>query len=201
MPTYDHRAQLTFIQIKLASQRSFFSSFNNSFLFRLWLSKIENNQTTLDHCAQRIQQAQEFLGQRILIENVSNYMVFKNSDRSEIDFIVELVDKADCHLVVDLNNIYVNHVNHGLNAQEYIKRLPLDRIKEIHLAGYEQKENFLLDAHNNPVSPAVWELYQQLIQRKSDIPTLIEWDNDIPSLDILLAEAAKAEVIMNNHKQ
>ena len=90
-------------------------------------------------------------------------MAFKDSDRSEIDFIVELADKADCYLLVDVNNIYVNHVNHGLDPQAYIERLPLERIKEIHLAGYQHQENFLLDAHNNPVSKPVWELYKKLL--------------------------------------
>ena len=159
------------------------------------LLPIPYNQESLSHCANRILQIQDFLGERLLIENVSNYMTFKQSDRSEIDFIVELAEKSDCWLLVDVNNIYVNHINHGLNAQEYIKRLPLERIKEIHLAGYQQQENYLLDAHNNPVSEPVWDLYQQLLQRKADIPTLIEWDNDIPSLEVLINEAHKAEKI------
>jgi uncharacterized protein (UPF0276 family) len=161
------------------------------------LLPIPYNQESLNHCAERILQIQDLLGERLLIENVSSYMTFKNSEMSEIDFIVELAEKADCYLLADVNNIYVNQMNHGLNGEFYINNLPIERIKEIHLAGYQQKENYLLDAHNNPVSEPVWELYQRLIKRKADIPTLIEWDNDIPSLPIVLNEAAKAQKIVS----
>lgn len=160
------------------------------------LLPIPYNQESLTHCANRILQIQDLLGERLLVENVSSYMAFKNSEMSEIDFIVELVKKADCHLLVDVNNIYVNQVNQGIEGNVYIDALPLERIKEVHLAGYQQQENYLLDAHNNPVSEPVWELYQRLIQRKADIPTLVEWDNDIPPLQTLLNEAEKAKLIM-----
>lgn len=159
------------------------------------LLPIPYNQQSLTHCVDRILQIQDFLGERLVVENVSNYMAFKETDRSEIDFIIELAEKADCYLLVDVNNIYVNQINHGLDAHEYIDRLPLARIKEIHLAGYQQQENYLLDAHNSPVSQPVWALYQRLLQRKPDIPTLIEWDNDIPPLEVLLGEVAKAKNI------
>jgi len=160
------------------------------------LLPIPYNQESLNHCVDRIMQCQDFFGERILIENVSSYMAFQNSEMDEIDFIVELAEQTDCWLLVDVNNIYINQVNQGLDGEDYIDRLPLDRIKEIHLAGYQQQENYLLDAHNNPVSEPVWDLYKRLIKRKADIPTLIEWDNDIPSLQTLLYEAAKAEIIM-----
>ena len=160
------------------------------------LLPIPYNQESLNHCADRIMQIQDLLGERLLVENVSSYMAFKNSEMTEIGFIIELAKKADCYLLADVNNIYVNQVNQGLDAEQYIDNLPVERIKEIHLAGYQQQENYLLDAHNNPVSEPVWTLYQRLIQRKADIPTLIEWDNDIPPLPILLDEAAKAAKIM-----
>ncbi len=160
------------------------------------LLPIPYNQESLNHCADRILQIQDLLGQRLLIENVSSYMAFKNSEMTELDFIVELAEKADYYLLVDVNNIYVNQVNLGLNGEQFIDSLPIERIKEIHLAGYQQQENYLLDAHNSPVSKPVWKLYQRLIQRKPDIPTLIEWDNDIPPLQTLLNEAEKATFIM-----
>ena len=159
------------------------------------LLPIPYNQKALDHCVERILQIQDFLGDNLVVENVSSYMSFKDNDRSEIEFIAEVVKKTECYLLVDVNNIYVNQINHGLDAKAYIEQLPLDRIKEIHLAGYQQQKNYLLDAHNNPVSKPVWALYQQLLNRKADIPTLIEWDNDIPPLNILLDEASKAEKI------
>ena len=161
------------------------------------LLPIPYNQSSLKHCVDRILQIQDLLGERILIENVSSYMTFKQSEMTEIDFIAALLEQADCYLLADVNNIYVNHLNQGLDAEYYIDHLPLARIKEIHLAGYQQQENYVLDAHNNPVSEPVWKLYQRLIKRKADIPTLIEWDNDIPALHILLNEREKAENIMH----
>lgn len=157
------------------------------------LLPIPYNQETLNHCVNRILEIQDFFGERLLIENVSSYMAFKDSDLSEIEFISALAEQADCWLLVDINNLFVNQVNHGIDSQEYIDRLPLQRIKEIHLAGYQEQKNFLLDAHNNPVAEPVWHLFQHLLQRKANIPTLIEWDNDIPPLPVLLNEAAKAE--------
>lgn len=160
------------------------------------LLPIPYNRESLNHCADRILQCQDFFGERLLIENVSSYMAFQGTEMDEIDFIVELADKADCWLLVDVNNIYVNQVNQGLDGEQYIDQLPLERIKEIHLAGYQQQENFLLDAHNNPVSEPVWALYKRLIKRKADIPTLVEWDNDIPPLQIVLNEVKKAKNII-----
>jgi uncharacterized protein (UPF0276 family) len=162
------------------------------------LLPIPYNQASLNHCTERILQIQDLLGEPLLIENVSSYMAFKKSEMTELDFIIELAKKTECYLLVDVNNIYVNQVNQGLDGESYIDQLPIDRIKEIHLAGYQQYENYLLDAHNNPVSKHVWKLYQRLMQRKSDIPTLIEWDNDIPPLQTLLNEAEKAEFIANS---
>lgn len=160
------------------------------------LLPIPYNQQSLAHCADRILQIQDLLGERLLVENVSSYMAFKNSEMTEIEFILELAEKADCYLLVDVNNIYVNQVNQGLDAEQYIDSLPIKRVKEIHLAGYQQQQNYLLDAHNNPVSEPVWTLFKRLIQRKANIPTLIEWDNDIPALQTLLNEASKAELII-----
>lgn len=165
------------------------------------LLPIPYNEETLAHCVQRVVQIQEVLGERILVENVSSYMTFENSNMSEIEFINALAEQADCDLLIDVNNIYVNQLNHGLDAEAYIDQLPLDRIKEIHLAGYQQQDNFVLDAHNNPVSEPVWQLYQRLIEKRPSIPTLIEWDNDIPPLAVLLGEAEKAHQIMQGCKR
>jgi len=165
------------------------------------LLPIPYNEKSLAHCVERIEQIQEALGQQILIENVSSYMKFKSTDMSEIDFIVALAEAADCNLLIDVNNIYVNQVNQGLDGAAYIDRLPLERIKEIHLAGFQEEKNFILDAHNNPVSEPVWKLYQRLIERKADIPALIEWDNDIPPFQTLVAEANRASHINETVKK
>lgn len=156
------------------------------------LLPIPYNQETVSHCVKKIQQIQDFFGEQILIENVSSYMAFSASDMSEGEFIAAVVEEADCGLLLDINNIYVNQVNHGWYGKHTIDSMPLHRIREIHLAGYQQQKNFLLDAHNNPVSEPVWQLYHYLLQKKSDIPTLIEWDNNIPPLSVLLNEADKA---------
>lgn len=154
-----------------------------------------------DVFADNISRVQDLWGDRILVENVSSYMTFKTSEMSEIEFINQIVEKADCHLLIDINNLYVNHINHATDTNDFINKLPLTRVKEIHLAGYEDHGDYLLDAHNNRVSITVWELYEQLIQQAPDIPTLIEWDNNIPDLDVLLHEAEQAQLIMHRYQK
>jgi len=157
------------------------------------LLPIPYSEESLRHMVGRISQVQDFLGERILVENVSSYMKFSETVLDEVAFVREVATQADCDLLIDVNNIFVNRLNQGIDAEAYIRQLPHDRIREIHLAGYEQHEGFVLDAHNNPVSDPVWSLYQQLIQFTDNVPTLIEWDNDIPSLERLMQEAHKAE--------
>lgn len=159
------------------------------------LLPIPYTEESLSHVVERIRQVQDILGQRILIENVSSYLQYAVSDIEEVEFISAVSEQADCNLLIDVNNIYVNHINLGTDPVDYINALPLERIKEVHLAGYEQKEKYLLDAHNNKVSREVWELYTLLMARRSSIPTLIEWDNDIPAFSVLRSEARKAERI------
>ena len=151
---------------------------------------------TLEHVSERILQVQDVLGQRILVENVSSYLEFEESDLSEAQFIAELLKISDCDLLLDLNNIHVSAQNHAFNAMDYLALMPLERVKEIHLAGFDDRGDYLLDAHNNPVSQPVWELYQYVLGHVADIPTLIEWDNDIPPLSMVMAEANKAECLI-----
>lgn len=162
------------------------------------LLPIPYSEISLKHIVNRISQVQDFFGEQILIENVSSYMNFVDSSIPEVEFLCAVAEQADCWLLVDVNNIYVNQINHGLDAEHYIDSLPLNRIKEIHLAGFQEREGFLLDAHNHPVSKPVWQLYDRLLRRKSDILTLIEWDNDIPVLSVILQEADKANRIRHS---
>lgn len=148
---------------------------------------------TMDFMASRILQVQEFLGRQILIENPSPYLTFTDSTMSEWEFIEGLVKKADCYLLLDINNLYVNAINNGIDPLNYLNNIPQTRVKEIHLAGYEEKENYLLDTHGHPVHPPVWELYQVALEKFGDVPTLIEWDTDIPGFEVLMAEANKAD--------
>jgi len=161
------------------------------------LLPIPYTEESLQHMVQRISQVQDFLGEQILLENVSSYASFAQTTISEVDFITAVAEQSDCLLLIDVNNIYVNHINLATDVDDYIAKLPYERIKEVHLAGFDEREGFILDAHNNPVAEPVWELYKQLIKIIPDVPTLIEWDNDIPSLQTLMAEAEKAVLIKN----
>ena len=147
----------------------------------------------MDNVASRILQVQDFLGRQILIENPSPYLTFTDSTMTEWEFVERLVKKADCYLLLDINNVYVNAINNGFDPLTYLDGIPGSRVKEIHLAGYQERENYLLDTHGYPVHPPVWELYQAALARFGAIPTLIEWDTDIPSFEVLMAEANKAE--------
>jgi len=147
------------------------------------------------HVADRIQRVQDFLGLRLLVENVSSYLTYRHSTLGEAEFLADLSETADCDLLFDVNNAYVNEINHDAPAGDFIQQLPLERIREIHLAGYEDKGDYLIDAHNNRVSDPVWALYADVVQQLPDVPVLIEWDNDLPALEILLDEAARAERI------
>jgi uncharacterized protein (UPF0276 family) len=158
------------------------------------------NEETLHHFQKRITQIQDILETRILVENVSSYLTYQASTLSEAEFISELLTLTDCDLLLDINNIYVNAVNHGFSASEYLSKIPMQRVREIHLAGYEDRDSYLLDAHNNRVSPPVWELYEEVISDYPDIPTLIEWDNDIPSFTVLREEADAASALMQRHR-
>ena len=158
------------------------------------------SEESLAHMVTRIVQVQDFLGEQILIENVSSYMKFAETTLDEAEFIYELAEQADCLLLIDVNNIYVNHINQGIDTNNYLSCLPYGRIKEVHLAGFDDRGDFILDAHNNPVAEPVWQLYEKLIQQIPDVPTLIEWDNDIPSLQRLIDESKKAEVIADKYR-
>lgn len=155
----------------------------------------------LGHVVERINKIQDFLGRRIAIENVSSYMTFEHSSINEVEFVNAVAQQADCSILFDLNNLYVNHVNNGQDAQGYLDAIDLTRVAEIHLAGFERKENYLLDAHNNHVHDDVWNYYQYFLNCATDIPTLIEWDHNIPAFEVLYAEAMKAKTIKQRYQQ
>lgn len=151
----------------------------------------------LENITSRICQVQDFLGQQILVENATSYIQYNHNTLSEADFINELVIKANCHLLFDVNNVYVNEQNLNKSAIELIEQLPLEHIKQIHLAGFEKQNNVLIDTHGAKVSDPVWALFTELQKRKPGIATQIEWDNNIPELPVLLKEANKAQTIIN----
>ncbi len=149
-----------------------------------------------------IQQVQEFLGRRLLIENVSSYVRFRDETMTEWDFLAEVARRADCDILLDVNNIFVSASNHGYDATNYLDAMPPERIGEIHLAGHEEdadengEDSFLVDTHSRSIADPVWALYAKALQKFGPIPTLIEWDSDIPSLAVLSSEAAKAEALL-----
>ncbi|QJR16301.1 DUF692 domain-containing protein [Usitatibacter palustris] len=149
----------------------------------------------LEHVATRVQLVQERLGRRILVENVSSYLEFEASTIPEWEFIAEVARRTGCGILLDVNNIWVNAVNHGFDAATYLAAIPAAAIGEIHLAGHEASGDLLIDTHGERVCEQVWELYGQLIARVGARPTLVEWDTNIPALDVLLEEASHADAI------
>jgi uncharacterized protein len=143
------------------------------------------------HVATRIIEVQDALECRLLVENVSAYLRAE-APLTEAEFIAAVAEESGCDLLLDVNNLYVNQVNLGLDAIDALERLPLERVREIHLAGYDDRGTHLVDAHNNPVSEPVWHLFEAVIQHLPDAAVCVEWDNDIPPLDVLLRESARA---------
>jgi uncharacterized protein (UPF0276 family) len=153
-------------------------------------------QDMLQHLNDSIQQVQDYLGRTILIENPSSYLTFASSDMSEADFIKQLCISSGCELLLDVNNVYVSAQNHGFDAADYLAGLPTNKVKEIHLAGYEEMPGYLFDTHGYQVREPVWQLYRAALERFGNVPTLIEWDTDVPEFSTLLSEAKKAEQLM-----
>ena len=159
------------------------------------------NAATLATVVDHIDQVQNRLKRQILLENPSTYLGFDTSDMFEADFIAAVVRQSGCGLLLDVNNVYVSAVNHQWDADAYLAALPLGAVGEIHLAGFAEDrdavgDRLLIDAHNNPVDAAVWSLYRSVIAKIGPVPTLIEWDNDVPPLAVLLEQAAQARTIM-----
>jgi uncharacterized protein len=155
---------------------------------------------TLGIVAAHVSEVQDALGRQILIENPSAYLAFEEGEMAETDFLLTLVRRTGCGLLLDVNNVYVSAQNHGFDAASYLAAFPADHVREIHLAGYFETGDsvgaqLLIDAHDSPVRDAVWALYDGAIRRTGIVPTLIEWDNDLPPLKALLDQAAKADAI------
>ncbi len=160
------------------------------------LLPIPYTEESLCHVSERIVRVQEFLGRQILMENVSSYLQFVDSTIPEWEFVTEVAARAGCGILLDVNNIYVNARNHGFDPMTYLESIPLEPVQEIHLAGYEESNGMLIDTHGTPISPEVWQLYRQALGRFGAVPTLVEWDTDIPTLDVLVGEAYKADALL-----
>lgn len=142
--------------------------------------------------AQKIRAARDFLEVPICVENVSSYAEFHVSEMTEWEFLNEVVERADCGILLDVNNIYVSSRNHNFNPLDYVNGVPVQRIAQIHIAGHSKFEKYILDTHDHPVIDPVWKLYERTIQRAGKTATLLEWDDRIPSFDEVHSEALKA---------
>lgn len=142
----------------------------------------------LDHVVERITRVQDYLGRQMLLENVSSYISYSESQLSEWEFLREVVERADCLVLLDINNIYVSAYNHNFDPSDFVRAMPSERIYQIHLAGHTQEENLIIDTHDHPIADPVYELYAEAIQRFGRVSTMIERDDNIPPLADLLRE-------------
>jgi uncharacterized protein (UPF0276 family) len=147
---------------------------------------------SVTHVSRRIRQVQEILERTILIENVSSYMAFRSSRLEEWEFLTAVAEEADCGILLDINNIFVSAFNHRFDPLRYIDAVPADRVVQFHLAGHSDHGSYLLDTHDHPIRPEVWALYEHAVRRFGRVPTLIEWDDNIPDFEVLAAAAAEA---------
>ncbi len=178
------------------SDHACFSSLNGQHLHDLL--PLPYTEEAVSHLAGRIGQIQDYLGEPILIENVSRYLAYRHSTMSEGTFLARVAEQADCLLLLDVNNAYVNEFNHGECSLAFFAALPLARVAEIHLAGYAQQAQYLLDAHNSEVAEPVWQRFEALLAMLAEQglpppPVLVEWDNQLPTLDTLLAQRQLAQ--------
>lgn len=147
------------------------------------------------HVAERVARVQDVLGCRILIENVSSYLAFAHSTMPEWEFVAAIAERADCGILLDVNNVHVSARNHGFAAESYVAGVPAGRIGQIHLAGHTDLGTHLLDTHDGPVVEDVWRLYERVVARCGALSTLVEWDDHVPEAEVVLAEAEQARSI------
>ena len=143
--------------------------------------------------AEKIRQVRDFIGIPVCVENVSSYTEYHVSEMTEWEFLSEVVERADCGILLDVNNIYVSSRNHDFNPYDYVDGVPHDRVAQMHIAGHTKFEKYLLDTHDHPVLDPVWKLYAHAIRRCGVTATLLEWDDRIPSFEEVHAEALKAK--------
>jgi uncharacterized protein (UPF0276 family) len=161
-------------------------------------------EATLTRVAAHIEQVQSAIGRPILLENPSTYIAFSESAMPEAEFLRALVRRTGCGLLLDINNVFVSATNQGFSATGYLTAFPLDQIGEIHLAGHTEQADdegdlLLIDSHDRPVADQVWTLFESVVERYGPVPTLVEWDSNIPDWRVLRAEATAAQAILDCH--
>ncbi len=183
-------------QPRLFSEHLAWSSHRTGFLNDLL--PLPYTEETLELVVEHIDHVQDALGVKMLLENPATYLRFATSAIPETEFLAEIARRTGCGLLLDVNNVFVSAVNHGFDAEAYLDAFPLRSAGEIHLAGYFDSSDdaghaLLVDAHDSPVRASVWRLYERVVARAKKLPTLIEWDNDLPDWPTLYAEAKRAE--------
>ena len=169
------------------------------------LLPVPYNHETMACVCEHIDQVQQMLGRKMLLENPSTYLRFSQTSMSEVEFLTGIVQRTGCGLLLDVNNVHVSAANHAYDPVLYLEAFPVEHVGEIHLAGYdahvdETGHRLLIDTHDRAVLPDVWELYRLAVRRAGPKPTLIEWDADIPVWSVLAAEAAKADRILADRR-
>ncbi|MBM96111.1 MAG: hypothetical protein CMI09_09745 [Oceanospirillaceae bacterium] len=153
---------------------------------------------TVRHVAERVKQVQDFLGRRILLENVSSYLSYRNSEMNEWEFLNAVCDEADCLILLDVNNIYVSARNHGFDPLDYLNVVNPLRVQQIHLAGHSDYGDYVIDTHDHDVPDAVWDLYRETLKRLGPVSSMIERDGNIPTFDELYNELGQARTIADD---
>jgi uncharacterized protein (UPF0276 family) len=189
----DLKNLINWVQPAWVSDHLCWSRFNNIQMHDLL--PMPYTEEAVQHMVARIQQVQDFLGRQILVENVSSYANFKQSEMTEYEFITAIAKRADCLILLDINNIYVNHYNHGLDPWAFLEGVPSDRVQQIHLAGHQNCETHLVDTHDHSIITPVWDLYARAIEIFGPVSTMIERDDHIPPLEELLMELGQARKI------
>jgi len=190
----EYLAQLSLLATRISalsvSDHLCFGTFGGHYAHDLW--PLPYTEEALEHVVTRVQRVQDKLGRQLLLENVSSYVAYRASTLSEWEFLAEVTRRADAGILLDINNVYVSAENHGFSAQTYLRGMPRERVQQIHLAGHTNHGSYLLDDHGSQVSEAVWQLYEQAVALFGPVPTIVEWDERVPELAELEAEAERA---------
>ncbi len=155
------------------------------------LMPLPYNEEAIAHVVDRVQQVQDYLGQQLLLENVSSYVTYVQSEMTEWEFYSEIAERADCLMLFDVNNIYVSARNHGFDPLDYIRGVPADRVWQCHLAGHSDYGDYVIDTHDHPVVQPVWELYAEALKQFGPVSSMIERDDQFPPFEELLDELGK----------
>jgi uncharacterized protein (UPF0276 family) len=160
------------------------------------LLPVPYTEAALAHVAERVMVVQDRIGARIALENVSSYFAYQADAMPEWEFLVRVLERADCGILLDVNNVFVSAHNHGFDPESYLAAIPAERVFQIHLAGHSERGALLIDTHDHPVRDEVWALFETAVRRLGPVSTLIEWDDRIPEFETLAAEAARAREIL-----